>query len=67
MSRLLRASIVFLALASCGGGNFSAPRDLENACAIVRERPQYFNAMKAPERKWGVPVQVQMATIPNLE
>ena len=63
MSRLLRASIVFLALASCGGGNFSAPRDLENACAIVRERPQYFSAMKATERKWGVPVQVQMATI----
>jgi hypothetical protein len=63
MSRLLRASIVFLVLASCGGGNFSAPRDLDNACAIVRERPQYFNAMRATERKWGIPVHVQMATI----
>jgi hypothetical protein len=63
MSRLLRASILFLALASCGGGNFSAPRDLENACAIVRERPQYFRAMKAAERKWGIPIHVQMAAI----
>lgn len=63
MSRLLRASIVFLALASCGGGNFSAPRDLDNACAIVRERPQYYSAMRATERKWGIPVPVQMATI----
>lgn len=63
MSRFLRASIVFLALASCGGGNFSAPRDLENACAIVRERPTYYRAMKATERRWGVPVHVQMATI----
>jgi hypothetical protein len=63
MSRLLRASVLFLALASCGGGNFSAPRDLDNACAIVRERPQYYRAMQATERKWGVPVHVQMATI----
>lgn len=63
MSRLLRASVLFLALASCGGGNFSAPRDLDNACAIVRERPQYYRAMQATERKWGVPVPVLMATI----
>jgi hypothetical protein len=63
MSRLLRASILLVFLASCGGGNFSAPRDLENACSIVAERPQYYRAMKATERKWGVPVHVQMATI----
>lgn len=64
MSRLLRASILLLLLAACGGGgNFTAPRDLDNACAIIRERPQYFRAMKATERKWGIPVHVQMATI----
>ena len=65
MSRLLRASVLLLLLAACGGGSsqFSAPRDLENACAIVRERPQYFSAMKATERRWGIPIHVQMATI----
>ncbi len=64
MSRFLRASILVLFLASCGGGsNFSAPHDLEDACAIVRERPQYLSAMRATERKWGIPVHVQMATI----
>jgi hypothetical protein len=63
MSRLLRASILLLALASCGGGNFSAPRNLDNACAILDQRPTYFRAMKATERKWGVPVYVQMAAI----
>ena len=65
MSRLLRASMLLLLLAACGGGSsrFSAPRDLENACAIVRERPQYFRAMQATERKWGIPIHVQMATI----
>jgi hypothetical protein len=63
MSRLLRASILLVFLASCGGGNYSAPRNLDDACAIVQERPQYFRAMQDTERKWGVPVYVQMATI----
>jgi hypothetical protein len=65
MSRLLRAAILLMFLASCGGGSskFSAPRDLDNACNIIRERPQYFRAMQATERKWGVPVSVQMAVI----
>lgn len=63
MSRTLRAAILLAFLASCGGGNFSAPRYLDNACAIVAERPQYFRAMKDTERKWGVPVPVLMAII----
>ena len=63
MSRLLRASILLLALASCGGGNSSAPKHMDDACAIVRQRPAYFSAMRATERKWGVPVHVQMAAI----
>jgi hypothetical protein len=63
MSRLLRAQVLLLFLASCGGGNFSAPRDLDNACAIVAQRPEYLKAMRATERKWGIPVAVQMATI----
>jgi len=63
MSRLLRASILLLFLASCGGGNFSAPKDLDDACSIVRQRPSYYTAMRATERKWGIPVSVQMATL----
>ena len=63
MSRTLRASILLLALASCGGGNFSAPRDLDDACSILRQRPGYLRAMEATERRWGIPVHVQMAAI----
>ncbi|MCZ8334393.1 MAG: lytic transglycosylase [Rhodobacteraceae bacterium] len=62
MSRLLRASILLMLLASCGGGNYSAPRNLDNACALAAERPQYFRAMKNTERRWGIPIHVQMAT-----
>lgn len=63
MSRVHRASILFLFLASCGGGNFSAPKNLDDACSIVRQRPAYLAAMNATERKWGIPVSVQMATM----
>ena len=64
MSRFFKAAILLLVLASCGGGrNYSAPRALDDACAILRERPQYLRAMKATELKWGVPVHVQMAVI----
>lgn len=62
MSRLLKLALVGL-VASCGGGNYSAPRQLDNACAIAAERPAYFRAMKAAERRWGIPVHVQMAAI----
>jgi hypothetical protein len=63
MSRTLRAAILLLVLASCGGGNYSAPRNLDDACAIVAQRPAYLKAMKRAERKWGVPVPVLMAAI----
>lgn len=63
MSRTFRASILLLCLASCGAGKFSAPRNLDDACAIVDQRPEYLRAFRAAERKWGVPVHVQMATI----
>jgi hypothetical protein len=64
MSRFLRAAMLLLLLASCGGGgSYSAPRQLDDACAIIRERPQYLRAMEKTERRWGIPVHVQMATI----
>lgn len=63
MSSPLRALIFLLLLASCGGGQSSAPRNLDNACSILRERPQYLRAFRKVERKWGVPMHVLMATI----
>ena len=63
MSSWIRAALVVVLVASCGSGNYSPPRDLDNACSIVAERPQYFRAMQRTERRWVVPVHVQMATI----
>ena len=66
MSRVLRAMVIVLLAASCGGGgggSGTSPRNLDNACSILEQRPGYFRAFRAAERRWGVPVHVQMATI----
>ena len=63
MSRTLRAAILLLFLASCGGGNFTAPRHMDDACAVIQQRPQYLAAMKVTQRRWGVPISVQMAVL----
>ncbi|MFD3190330.1 lytic transglycosylase [Sedimentitalea sp. HM32M-2] len=63
MSRTLRAMLLMLMLASCGGGHKAPPRNLNDACSIAQQRPKYVKAFKATERRWGVPVHVQMATI----
>lgn len=63
MNRFLKLAIVGLVASCGGGGNYKAPRNLDNACAIAAERPAYMRAMKKTERRWGVPVHVQMATI----
>ncbi|MEN8894494.1 MAG: lytic transglycosylase [Yoonia sp.] len=63
MSRIFRAMILLVALGSCGASNFSAPRNLDNACSIVSQRPAYLRAFNATQRKWGVPVPTIMAMI----
>ncbi len=63
MSRTLRAMMLLLILASCGGGHKTPPQNMDDACSIAKQRPKYVKAFQATERRWGVPVHVQMATI----
>lgn len=63
MSKFFRAAVLLLILGSCGARDGSAPRNLDNACSIVTERPQYVRAFKQAERKWGVEPHVLMAMI----
>ena len=64
MSSFFRAMALMLVLGSCGGSSHnSAPRELDDACSIVSERPEYLRAFRAVERKYGVPVPSLMAII----
>ncbi|MFO1176090.1 MAG: lytic transglycosylase [Paracoccaceae bacterium] len=60
MRKYLRLGVLLL-LVSCGG--HTPPRNLDDACALADERPNFLPAMQDSERRWGVPVHVQMATI----
>jgi hypothetical protein len=54
-----------LLLAACGATPryATAPAHLDDACRILDQRPAYLRAFRATERRWGVPVAVQMAII----
>ncbi len=51
-----------LAMSACGGSK-NPPSTVMDACRMKSERPHWFRAMERTERKYGVPVSVQMATI----
>lgn len=61
MSRF--ALLLLVVLTACSGASQGPPRDAENACMIKRERPAWFRAMSRTEKRWGVPVHVQLATL----
>lgn len=63
MSRSLFTLAAVLVLGSCSGGSKAPPSNLDDACSIAAQRPEYIKAFKQTERKWGVPVHVQMSTI----
>ncbi len=63
MSKYFRTIVLFVLVSACGSSNYEPPRNLNNACSIVKERPHYLVAMQRTEARWGVPVAVQMATI----
>ncbi|QEE36929.1 lytic transglycosylase [Octadecabacter sp. SW4] len=63
MSKIFRAMILLVLVASCGSRQYSAPRDIDNACSIVRQNPDYLRAFSATERNWGVPIPTLMAII----
>jgi hypothetical protein len=47
-----------LLLASCAT---APPSNVENACRIFREKPDWFDASLTVEQKYGLPIQVQLA------
>lgn len=54
---------VAVVVGSCASSRDQPPSTVLDACRMQSERPHWFRAMRATERKYGVPVSVQLATI----
>lgn len=62
MRRKMAAGLALL-VAACSGSVPPPPSNIDDACVIAAERPEWLKAMKATQEKWGVPINVQMAFI----
>ena len=51
--------IIFILIAACS----SVPKNTKNSCAIFEERYLWYKHTKAAEKKWGVPVYIQLAFV----
>ena len=63
MGKILRSILIICFLSSCSFGGFEKPIDYDNACSILASKRYYYRAFKNTNRKWGVPIHVQMAVI----
>ena len=50
---------IFLITTACS----SIPKNTQNSCAIFEERYLWYKHTKAVEKKWGVPVYIQLAFV----
>lgn len=57
-NKLILILIVFTWLTGCASG---PPKTPENACQIFTEKEDWYDASKAAEDKWGVPLHIQLA------
>ncbi len=53
----------FLVVFCLGGCATAPPRQVENACQIFQEKPDWYAPTRATEKKWGLPIQLQLAII----
>ncbi|UYM15066.1 transglycosylase SLT domain-containing protein [Endozoicomonas euniceicola] len=53
--------ILLISLLLTGCSSTAPPSDRHNLCSIFREKPSWYKAAKKSQKKWGTPVQVQMA------
>jgi hypothetical protein len=60
---MVGALFMALAIGSCSSTPSGPPRAQDDICAIFAERPSWRDAVLASAKRWGAPVEVQMAII----
>lgn len=58
----LAAGAILVGLAACGG-TAGPPRDIDNACSFMDERPDWYRAARDAAKKWKAPTPVILAII----
>jgi hypothetical protein len=62
MQRPLSILLAVTLLAATGCAT-TPPKQVDNACVIFEEKPDWYEATRDTEKRWGVPIQVQLAII----
>lgn len=60
MIKLATALLILITLTACVS---KPPADIDNVCRIFKQYPRWYKDSKGVERRWNVPVAVQMAII----
>lgn len=60
---LLAPIAVALSLLLLAGCATRPPSRVDDACAVFEEKPDWYRATRATEKRWGTPVQVQLAIV----
>ena len=61
MAGKLGGLLVLISVLLTGCSSKVPPADANNLCSIFREKPSWYRAAKKSEKKWGTPMQIQMA------
>ncbi len=60
---MLRRLALIVTLAACSLSDWEPPANLDNACSIVQQKPEWYFEMRNVERRWQLPASVQMAIL----
>ena len=60
---MLRRLVLVVALAACSSFDLGPPTNIDDACSIIRQKPEWFFEMRNVERRWQLPTSVQMAIL----
>ena len=59
----MRKFAIIVLLAGCSLIDFGAPKNIDDACSILKQHPNWRVHLLAVERRWNLPPSVQMAII----
>lgn len=61
--RVLQVTIAMLLLALLSACSTAPPKNMDNACAIFKEKKSWYKQAKKAENKWGTPVATMLAFV----